>query len=674
MDHILLCDLTHTGQGIALEAFPYGIGCIATYLEKHFPTPISAHILKFPENVSKAFHRYQPGIVGFSNYAWNSHLSISMAKAIKEQYSETIVIFGGPNFPTDKNSQEYFLFNNSFIDFYIEGEGEQAFLDLLKLLYKYEFNLAKVKSVGSPGMKAIHEGIFISFPPMTYFKNLDEIPSPYLSGKMDKFFRTNLKPLIQTTRGCPFSCTYCVEGYSNYNTVARHHDKTVILKEIEYIAKRAKRNRQLNIADSNFGMYIEDIDVATALGDAMAKWNFPLYVHVATGKNRKDRVLEVAKLLKGRLRLSGSVQTLDQDVLQNINRKNISTDELLGLAAEARKVDANSYSEIIIGLPGDSKGSFFKSIQGVLEAGFNYIVAYTLMNLKGSRLYEHKLEGKFGLESKFRVLPKCFGKYSFRETTFISCEIEEVLVSSSTLPFEDYLECRKFTLTLALFYNDRLFEEITGILKFLGISIYKWLFVIHKKSTNFPSILSKIYEDFIRDTEEELWNSEGKLLEFSLQPENMLKLIDGDLGFNVMYFYRAKSLTTAMQELNDIAFDSASTLIETESSSIALQCEQFISQLKYFSLLRKRDLFNFSDLNTEADFSFDFKMMLDNNSWDIPPSNEKMRTCSYRFFHSRSQVDGALEQMEIFGKDDIAITKILSRIPIHSLYRNVEEL
>ena len=52
---------------------------------------------------------------------------------------------------------------------------------------------------------------------MDRIKSLDEIPSPYLTGILDEFFDGRLVPMIQTNRGCPFSCTFCVDGSASVN-------------------------------------------------------------------------------------------------------------------------------------------------------------------------------------------------------------------------------------------------------------------------------------------------------------------------------------------------------------------------------------------------------------------------------------------------------------------------
>jgi hypothetical protein len=502
-------------------------------------------------------------------------------------------------------------------------------------------------------------------------KNLDECPSPYLNGKMDKFFSLNLMPLIQTVRGCPFSCTYCVEGADFYTFVSRKNNIKMISSELEYIAKRSDNNKQLFIADSNFGMYKSDIETAKIIGEIIEQWNYPRYIQVATGKNQKERILEVAKLLKGRLRLSGSVQSTNPVVLENINRKDISIDQLLSFSKEARKVGTNSYSEIILGLPGDSEKAHIQTMKDVIEAGFNFALPWTLILLKGSKLYGKENNEYYGLVRKYRVLPRCFGIYRFGNKEIISGEIEEVCISNNTLTFDDYIKCRLFTLTAALFYNDRIFEEIIESLKSLGLSPFRWLELIHADINNFPKNLKEIYEGFKKATLEELWDSEVELRKFISKKNVIKKYISNELGYNVLYQTRSEAFLKCMKDINDVAFKYAKEMI-TENKKDNYDYA-FFNEMKQFSLIRKVDLFNFEQ-STELFFNYDFKRILLESLWGDNQSNNYKGKFTYRFYHTDEQKQAVKEQMNVFGPDMAGLTKVLSRINISKIYRNVEAL
>ena len=84
-------------------------------------------------------------------------------------------------------------------------------------------------------------------------------------------------------------------------------------------------------------------------------------------------MLSAARLVNGAMRISGSVQTLDSDVLKNIKRSNISGDNLMELAVEAAEIEADSRSEIILALPGESLKSHFQTINTVIDARFNHV-------------------------------------------------------------------------------------------------------------------------------------------------------------------------------------------------------------------------------------------------------------------------------------------------------------
>src|SRR3972149_4639162 len=67
--------------------------------------------------------------------------------------------------------------------------------------------------------------------------SLNDIPSPYLTGLFDKFFKHAGIPLIETNRGCPFTCTFCQQGGEYYTKVV-HFDVSRVREEIMYIADR----------------------------------------------------------------------------------------------------------------------------------------------------------------------------------------------------------------------------------------------------------------------------------------------------------------------------------------------------------------------------------------------------------------------------------------------------
>ena len=81
---IWLIDPTYTQQQISSESMPSAIGGIATFTEKNLNLNEPIRIFKYPENFSKELEHEIPDIIGFSNYKWNSKLSLSLAKRMKE--------------------------------------------------------------------------------------------------------------------------------------------------------------------------------------------------------------------------------------------------------------------------------------------------------------------------------------------------------------------------------------------------------------------------------------------------------------------------------------------------------------------------------------------------------------------------------------------------------------
>ena len=158
-------------------------------------------------------------------------------------------------------------------------------------------------------------------------KDLMSVPSPYSMGLMDKFFTQDLRPLVEWTRGCPFSCSFCNDAVTIRNKIYRKSFEYVD-EELEYIGKEVKRNSlyaDLSIADLNFGMFKEDLSVARKIRNIQDKYQWPRTIDTSLGKSQPDRVLETVNILNSgsqpMYKMYTALQSTDPIVLDAIRRK-----------------------------------------------------------------------------------------------------------------------------------------------------------------------------------------------------------------------------------------------------------------------------------------------------------------------------------------------------------------
>jgi len=670
---VWLCDLTYTQQSIMAETMPMAIGCVATYTESNIQFNSPIRLFKYPEKLGEAFDLGPlPDVIGFSNYMWNTELSSSFAKLVKRHSPDTVVVFGGPHYPIESSDQEKFLKDRPEIDFYIVKEGEVAFCNLISELTVTDSNIEDVKNKNILSVHAISStGIANLTPIEKRLVQLDEIPSPYTSGRLDEFFDGQLVPLLQTNRGCPFSCTFCVEGVDYYSKVRRYSTERVkadvayIGQHMDQIKKFRKRN-DLFIADSNFGMYSSDKDACYALKDTKTKYGWPEYIAVATGKNKKERVLEATEIVEGAIRLSGSVQSLDKEVLANINRQNISSDQLIDLGLSAKTLGVNSYSELIMGLPGDSKKTHLSTIKTVMDAGFNYIVPYQLMLLPGSELETKSTREKFQLYTKYRVLAKCFGKYQSLGEEIVVAEIEEVCVGSNTLSYDDYMYCRKFHLFLVIFYNDGVFHTLSKLLAQIGISHFTW--IESMMELVLPPTLSQLFDDFLRDTEEELWENKQDLAEFTRDPGVIQRYIDGELGNNLLFGHRTKAVTQCVDDLKIVAKQALDQLLD-EAGRTDTKVIRFIEDALTYHAMRLSNIFENRSVVPECELEYN---LVKYEKDETPTGFEEYRfnePKSFKFVMDSNQENLINRYLDTFGSSTTGMARIISRTFVKNLYR-----
>lgn len=655
------CDLTYVGKGLSSNAFPYAGAIVGSHLKRKFGEEIDVQLFKYPDDFKNYLENNKPKFICFTNYSWTMDLSHEFAKKIKKKFPDVITIFGGPNYPIEIIEQKKFLLSYPAVDFYIKGEGEIGCSNLYEKLKEFNFNVKALKKtkILLGNCHYIEDNELYIGENLPRVINLDETPSPYLNGMLDKFFDKHLIPSIQTSRGCPFKCSFCQEGKDYFTKICKYSLDRVIA-EIDYIAARVK-NPYFYLLDSNFGMYKQDIPIAEHINSVRKKTGWPKYIEGALGKSKK--VMDVVKILEGSMNSSVATQSTDAEVLENVKRKNVPDETAVEIIEHADAKLGSSFAEMILCLPGDTKEKHFKSMYDMIDKSANVVRSHQLLMLPDSEMYTKDYRAKYGMKTRYRLQPNCFQNYELFGEQFASAEIDELCVANNTMSYEDYLEGRFFNLTVEIFYNNAVFKEYINFLKEHDI---KASLLIKKINEEIPkSNLKKLYEKFIEENEKSLWKEKSELEEHIKTPGNIQLYIKNNLRPNEQLTYRAMAFFDKMSELHNIVLKASKDLLK-EKSVLNEEKENYLNQLTKFSLLKKNNLLSLDDIVTEK-FNYDFTKN------ESPFSYFKPQALDINFSHSVEQKKVIANYIETFGGKSISnLGSMLSRSPVNYFYRNVE--
>ena len=666
MKSIFLSDLSHvTAGGLTSEFIAYGVGCIKSYFCEYAETrdQFDVRIFQDPELFISAFLSDPPAVAAFSNYSWNRDLSYALAREVKRQRPETLVVFGGPNYPLEDPVREHWFKKFPAVDVYVTGEGEEPFAALIDRWVALG-DIEAVKRAGIEGCHAlVDDRLFRASDVTPRLTDLDIVPSPYVRGYLDEFLDNPLLiPLTETNRGCPFQCTFCEKGVTSWNKLT-FGSMDRFEEEIRYIAQRTKSSF-LVLADNNFGMFKEDTKAAQAMTKTYHEFGYPLQVYSATGKSRYDRVAEAIKALEGRMPVTVAVQSLDSNVLKNIKRKNLPLENLIEVSHGRYSADQRSRSEVILGLPGDTKDKHIDTLCQLMDAGVSFLLAYTLILLDGSEMGTEESRKKWQMKTKFRINHRCFGSYQFGDERLRPVEIEEVVVGLDTLSLQDYLECRLFYLTVGVFYMDEILFELLEFLKKLGVEASQFIRYMHTEGRRHMSKgLTDLYQSFADATNNELWDSREELVEFMQAADRTEEDIRAGKmgGYNIIFWHRAKVLTGLVDDVIDAAFEGARELLPPETLE---EHSAYMTQLKNYMQLRKRNVFDFKAVYKDR-FDFDF-IGLDKVAFmDTPKRLDE--PLEIEFFHTD-------EQTALFGSFNTGVTgaaRTMAKLCMPRMYRTM---
>ena len=543
---IYLADLIHD-RHIYNYSVPLNVGYITAMVNKKLGNAVETKIFKFPDDLISSMKSSKADVLALSNYDWNVNLNKALIKIAKEINPKVFVVMGGPNIRKKPEGVKDFLMNHS-CDLHVVNEGEDAFCKIIEyILGKWPCDIKK--TILSSGIK-FPNAAYIEMeskdlmlgkkPDSAHEKNIP-FPSPWLEGLMDPFINNAsfpLQPLIETNRNCPYQCHFCVWGDFDLTKIRLFSFDTVI-EELRYIFKKSEHQFNLTIADANFGILKRDTEIAEEVRRLSDKYKVADRIFISQAKNSVKRNLEISKILGKRCIPEFAVQTLTPGVLEYSGRKNLSNEAIKEYVEGVKKNGHEVMTDILLGLPGETKQQYIKSMKSVIDYGFQRASVADIRLLAGSVMAEDDYKKKFGLESRFRVIPSAYGEYGGIKVI----EYEECVRKTSTMSTEDLLELRLFNANFFLLYYIELGRPMLDFALKNSIHPIDIIAEISKKiDENQYPLLSKYIKQFKKNADEEWFNTSEEADNYYLQPSMFEKIMkDGFPKLN--YEYAAKLLT-----------------------------------------------------------------------------------------------------------------------------------
>lgn len=326
---------------------------LKAYAAPDFNIQIKEYTIKDPVlNIVTDLYQQKPDVIGFSCYIWNIEETIKVVNLLKKVDPSLIIVLGGPEVSYDTRE---WMKKIPEVDFIVMGEGEQTFKQLLAEIEKnHDYN--KV-----PGI-AFHDNQEVVITPQMNKLDLKELPSPYRFPE-DIAHLGKRVTYIETSRGCPFSCQFCL---SSIEVGVRYFDREKIKDDIRYLMENGAKT--IKFVDRTFNI---------SRSYAMEMFRFLIDEHLPgtvfqfeiTADIMRPEVIEFLnqEAPAGLFRFEIGVQSTNDFTNELVMRKqNFSKlTRTVSLVKEGKKID--QHLDLIAGLPEEDYHSFRKTFNDVFE-------------------------------------------------------------------------------------------------------------------------------------------------------------------------------------------------------------------------------------------------------------------------------------------------------------------
>jgi len=504
--NIFLADLQNSYFRYLRNSVPIGMGYVYAYLDKVFGKDIDLYQFRKFEDLYDAAKTTKPDVVLFGSYSWNTRLTKMAAAYLRQQFPDVIIAVGGPDVSPVVSLTESQLRAHPDFDYMMpnEGEGPSRMLVEAAMGAGSRGQLLRTPVRGCLSIDP-DSGNLIGDVLSRFEDDINEIPSPYLDGFMDPFLaEKDYLAIVQTARGCPYRCTFCVSGKDTWSKV-KEFDIDRVKAEIDYVAARAQ-NPYLRLADENFGLMRRDPEIADYIIKVREKTGFPSAISIYTDKHPTDRVKYINQTLRDLLPFCISFQSSTPDVLKNIKRINLKESEASKAVSFARDNRLTLVTELIFPLPGETKETFLEAVDALMEQRFDSIVVNHMRILKGTEMDLPEDRDTHKVVTKFHMSENGYTDHEALE----NIEIDESVMGNATISEEGVDEINRFIMLFDIGHYRGLFKELLFLFESQGLKATELLLRCATDKDSCPVLweYGSRYADGIEammfDTEEEV--------------------------------------------------------------------------------------------------------------------------------------------------------------------------
>ena len=377
-------------------------------------------------------YRRKPDFIGFSCYIWNISHVMEIVRDVKKVLPETEIWLGGPEVSYDAKK---ILEREPDVRGVMRGEGELTFTELVQeYLKREELCAAGLDLDHIPGITYRAEnGEIVEHGPQRLL-SLDEIPFYY----HDMAGFENRIVYYESSRGCPFSCSYCL---SSIDKTVRFRSLGLVLPELQFFLDH--KVPQVKFVDRTFNCkrdhtlgiwrYLVEHD------NGITNFHFEVSADIFD----EEELELIGKMRPGLIQLEIGVQSTNPDTIKEIHRHM----DLVKLKQAVDRVydyrNTHQHLDLIAGLPYENYESFMRSFDDVYRMRPDQLQMGFLKVLKGSYMEEQVA----AYDLKYRGIPPY-----------------EVL-STKWLPYSDVIRLKGVEDMVEVYYNSGQFPATMKLLE-----------------------------------------------------------------------------------------------------------------------------------------------------------------------------------------------------------------